>query len=263
MASVSTHFEPHDEPSSRPRHRLSGVRLGKVERWLLINASSPDRHFGLVLDARGQSRSAQEAVLRGARKLARVGLLEVERVATWISVRDPRRLEPKYRDGAFYRWDDPTRSRLVWRLAVWLSQFGFQVSIRYRTELMEGRPIRWDPEEVRHVEKVAAARWVDHRRSRLIALEQRRREEEAQLNQSDPEPTLPVVPPFVVAEEDHRRWRAAVARAAKNNPRARSRRLWEASEAIYRSADATDALTPPTSTTATDQFLKKPVSLLR
>jgi hypothetical protein len=247
----------------RRLHDLAGVRLGKVERWLLVNASSPERLSGLILNAHGESRSAQGALLRGARKLSRLGLLEIERVPTLEPAQDPRRLEPHYRDGAFYRWRDPTRLRLGSRRGVWLSPFGVQIQHRYAIELREGRSIRWDPAEIRHATEVASRYPFTAQYQRRSWLEQRRRELKAELNETKGEPTVPVVPSFLASDEDRRRWRIAVARAATENPRARSRRLWEAAVAIYRSADSTEALIPPIRTTATDPFLKTPVPYLR
>src|SRR5947208_2884645 len=47
---------------SGPEHRLSGLRLGKLGRWLLLHASHPETFFPLVVQF--PERSAQSAALR-------------------------------------------------------------------------------------------------------------------------------------------------------------------------------------------------------
>jgi hypothetical protein len=99
--------------------RLRGVRLGQMERWVLLQAAHPAAHQGLVLDE--PDRSAREQHRRAAKKLARISLLEIERMKIYTRARDLRRENLLYRHRRFWFYADPTRARPVQRNVVWLS----------------------------------------------------------------------------------------------------------------------------------------------
>src|SRR4051812_38046721 len=68
---------------------LKGVRLGRMERWLLLNASDPTTAFGFVLEP--PDSSTGETLRRAVRKLEHLARIEVHQLRTYVRARDPRR----------------------------------------------------------------------------------------------------------------------------------------------------------------------------
>jgi hypothetical protein len=119
---------------ARATHPLEGIRLGKMERHLLLRAPHPETLFGLVLDA--PDRSVREQLRRASMKLERVGLLDRETMQLYVRARDPRRERLLFVDGRFCRRPDPTRAHAVRRNVVWKSPFGFEIVLRYGPQLI-------------------------------------------------------------------------------------------------------------------------------
>lgn len=150
-------------------HRLSGVRLGRQQRWLLVSAPTPQALLGYVLEH--PDRAVRESLRRVAGDLELLGLVSVEKVRARVRARDPRRETPIFHDDRFWTRRDPAQVRLVRRNAVWQTPFGFEIFLRYRRELESGRAIRWDPDVVEVAEKVAARTTVDLETRRVFAAE--------------------------------------------------------------------------------------------
>jgi len=112
--------------------RLTGLRLGKREREVLLKAAPPSAKDGTKLVADVAARAERESTLRAVRRLFGVGLLAVGRAAT------SRTRTVTYGYGGKYdtKWNYYTR-------AVWLSEFGEAIVGRCRAELESGRRIRW------------------------------------------------------------------------------------------------------------------------
>lgn len=102
---------------------LSGVRLGKHERRILLLAPGPGEEL-TVIDPEDAERATEESHRRAIRKLAGIGLLSLIKRMVNTSTRSNSK-----RNG--YR----TNARL--------SPLGQAVVNRVRTELTEGKPIRW------------------------------------------------------------------------------------------------------------------------
>src|SRR5215208_348134 len=79
-----------------PQADLTGVRLGVLERTLLMAAPPLGTLGGLLIEAPEGTRSAQQGYLRAAHKLRHVELLEWVRVQQAIRAHDPRRERPVY-----------------------------------------------------------------------------------------------------------------------------------------------------------------------
>ena len=109
---------------------LTGVRLGRHERRLLLAAAVPDAKDGDLVDALTESRAEQSAVSRAARKLEEVGLARLGQKK--IRAEKP---HPLYRGTV-------QRSTVVRRVA-WLTPLGAAIVDRYRVRLEASKPIRW------------------------------------------------------------------------------------------------------------------------
>jgi hypothetical protein len=148
-------------PEATSEHPLHGVRLGRMERHLLLHAPRPDTPFGCIINA--PDRSVREQLRRGAAKLVSVRLLEQEKVRLYGRARDPRRKGLSFADGCFYTRADSTRAHMVSRNVVWQSPFGWQIVQRYWRQLKRGSSIRWDLLTVQHAYRVAERHSLDRR----------------------------------------------------------------------------------------------------
>lgn len=140
---------------------LAGMRLGALERTLLVNAPPLGTLGGLCIRAPEGTRSAQQAYLRASKKLAVAGLIHRKRVRQPTRASDPRRQHPVYRDGAFWHRRERTRAHRVARVFVWVTPFGAGIRMAYANELMSGRPIRWTRPKTEAARRYAAADWKD------------------------------------------------------------------------------------------------------
>jgi hypothetical protein len=219
-----------------PPDRLSGVRLGRVERSLLIEAPGPWRLCGMLIDAPEQTRSAQETYLRAARKLRSCGLVDLADVRQVRRANDPRRAEPFYRAGCFWLRPDSTRRHVVKRKVLWLTSFGEGIKLEYEHELRSGSPIRWTKHKVaraaRHAER-HPLRWAD----RVAAIDQMTADLScADGTEPDPDGAVEFVPDFVASAEELERWRLAVRSAGAISPQLSSGSLYREACALYASA---------------------------
>ena len=114
-----------------PQADLAGVRLGVLERTLLMAAPPLGTLGGLLIAAPEGTRSAQQGYLRAARKLEHLLLLDCVRVRQAVRAHDPRRERPMYRRGRFWRREDRTRRQIVWRVVVWATPWGEGIRLAY------------------------------------------------------------------------------------------------------------------------------------
>lgn len=226
----------------RVANRLTGVRLGRVERGLFLDAASSESISGLILDPPGASRSVQQGYLEAAKRLAEVGLLErrVLRAPTWA--RDGRRELPFFKDGRFWLHQEKRRRHTSRRVAVWRTPFGDEVLLAFRVEFSTGRTIRWSDARVSGAERASAGRPLaqEHR----VWLEQEERERRIGRDRQLVEGLGPLeyLPDFVGGEEERRRWRLSAQVARSEHPAIGSRRLLEEATALYRSDTPTEML---------------------
>lgn len=213
---------------------LAGVRLGVLERTLLVNAPPLGSLGGLRLGFDGRSRSERDGYLRASRKLARLGLIRRKRIRESTRARDPRRAHPVYRDGAFWHRPDGTRAHIVSRVFVWVTPLGEGIRTVYARELASGSPIRWTAEKCAAAERFAETDWKDP-----IEQENAERQLEAQVNWVEPlQPAaapLEARPPEVVTTQQSTRWAAACRAARSSNPSLGSTALWTIAVDLYHS----------------------------
>lgn len=123
--------------------QLMGTRLGKHERNILMYSPSPQAGAGAILDPELSSHADRETYLRAVRKLARVGLIDVDTRLVRISTAGLRK------DGTPVVRSYAHRTLQQTELAAIVVAF-------FRTDLETGRPIRW----ARHLEAIRSAyRW--------------------------------------------------------------------------------------------------------
>lgn len=226
---------------------LSGVRLGVLERSLLLAASAPTLPTGMLIVAPEGTRSAQEGYLRAASKLERVGLLDRTHVPQARRAHDPRREAPVYWRGRFGIREDPTRRHIVRRVAVWASPFGERIRTVYRRELKAGRPIRWDPRVIAAAFRYAQEHPVVpyHRKRHVDAMAgylTSADDGKAKLVEAHPE--------SVLTQDDLERWHLAILVARRCNPTVGSAALWNAACEVLESDRTTEDLREATGTTA-------------
>lgn len=223
-------------------NRLSGVRLGRLERQLLLDIPSSESIGGRILDPPGAPRSVQQGYLGASRRLAEVGLLDrrIFREPTWAS--DPRRERPFFNDGCFWLHQDARRRHVRRRVAVWRTPFGDEILLAFRLEFFTGRAIRWSDRRVQDAEQAAARRPREQEHRAWIEQEQRylRTGRERQLVES-PGPTE-YLPDFVEGGAERRRWRLSAGVARAHHPSLGSERLLEEATAVYRSDTPTERL---------------------
>lgn len=217
-------------------HPLRGVRLGKMERWLLLNAPSPEALYGHPLDE--ADRVIREQLRRASVKLERVGLVKRARMRVYVRARDPRAERLIFRDNGFWSREDPSRAHCVRRNVVWLTPFGFQIRLRYGAQLTSGAPIRWDPRTVRQARECVAFLDETDRRTQLAYQEEMERDA---VILADPErrQLKPAVPAEIETEADLERWKLAVAVARHRDAVARRpEELWEAALHLWSTVGA-------------------------
>ena len=153
-------------PIAGPRgsHPLAGVRLGRMERDLLLRAPGPQTLFGLELDASDRSVREQTACVIEA---SARGPPAAGEDAVYGRARDPRREGLLLRDGCFYRRTDPSRAHAVRRNVVWLSPFGLRDRPALPGQLRSGAAIRWDARIVERARSQARKHSVDRRAQRI------------------------------------------------------------------------------------------------
>jgi hypothetical protein len=132
----------------RDARNLQGLRLGKHERRILLSAP-PSSKVGYkagegnemlrpkIMYPEGPSRSEEEANRRALKKLGAAGLIELSRAYTWDKDQEP----PKWFEAKQARsryWMGGRRYRTAA-----LTLLGELVVERCRTELENGKPIRW------------------------------------------------------------------------------------------------------------------------
>ena len=110
--------------SERDASGLGGLRLGRTERRVLLDAAATSASHGTEVTRDACTHAEQEAILRAVRKLLRAGLVQVGRLRT-----------VERRQG--HAWGHQTR--LAWR-----SPLGEELVARYCRELESGGRIRWD-----------------------------------------------------------------------------------------------------------------------
>lgn len=220
---------------------MKGVRLGVLERTLLVNAPPLGAQGGLLIDAPEGTASAQKGYLRAARKLAQLGLLRRVRLRESTRARDPRRERPEFAHGRFWRNPDPTRRQLVNRVVVWATPLGAGIKLIYEHELTSGLPIRWTEEKLRLARRYEATHQcnpetaenaIDLVESRLISEDEERPGERFR----------EVFPDDQMTTEQKYRWRCAAHLAHRRNPKLGSSGLWSVATETYRSTESTEAL---------------------
>lgn len=137
------------EIAARQARSLAGVRLGRLERRILLGLS--DELFTNVWPE-GPSRAEDEAMRRALRKLDRVGLADKSRhyilgkgnntPQWWIDEFEAQRRR---------QWAEPRRWHA--RMSARLTPLGALVVSRFAAELQDGKPIRWGP----HLDELARA----------------------------------------------------------------------------------------------------------
>jgi hypothetical protein len=132
-------------------NRLTGVKLGRHERFLLSHAGSSQGITPLLIDPE-EPRSTQQGLLRASLKLESAGLIERQPLYKERRVRDPRRERPHFHAGRFWTYSDPRRRHYVRRIAIWRTSFGEAIHQEFLVELRLGRPIRWTDRRVARAE---------------------------------------------------------------------------------------------------------------
>ncbi len=219
-------------------HSLQGVRLGVMERWVLLHAPEPTALRGLPLEADDRSVREQQ------RRASNTFLLEREKVQTYVQARDPRREQLTFRDGEFWRWERGTRRHAVQRTYVWLSPLGWEISRRYRRLLEAGLPVRWDPIIVREVQQAAARNYP----SGYFRTERRDYIRELQAEMHDAAAVLGIskvrqqvaYPDGIQSAAERARWRAAALVAHDRATTADAEDAWSLALTLYEDPELED-----------------------
>ena len=202
----------------------------------MIEAPSPWRLCGMLIDAPERTRSAQETYLRAARKLRSCGLVDLEEERQVRRANDPRRAQPFYRAGGFWLRPDSTRRHVVKRKALWLKPFGEAITLEYERELSSGSPIRWTRHKVARAARHADChplRWAD----RAAAIDQMTADLGCEdRRELDPDGAVEFVPDFVAFAEELERWQLAVEAAGATSPHLSSKSLYREACALYASS---------------------------
>lgn len=116
---------------------LSGLRLGKHERRVLLSAPPSDAEAAII-EPDGETRAADEANRRAIRKLFNAGLLftSYKEVET-----ETRRIART--DTGLKVWTGENIKRIYRKRSVWLSPLGEAIVRRLADRLKAGKPIRW------------------------------------------------------------------------------------------------------------------------
>ena len=231
---------------------LAGLRLGRVERLLLVAAPRSSHDIGAYVNLPKSDPAIAAVRLRAAHRLEAAGLLELERIPTAGRVPDPRRELPVYEAGRFWRYADPVRIQVHWRVAMWRTPLGDGVRIFFDRELTTpGKRIRWDAARVEKACRYAEAHPVPPaRRGRMLAEARRAlartptldEVEERQLGSPRPGPRrTEYLPEGVEGAAEEERWREAVRAARRAHPNIGSARLVAAATEGYDSGRASAA----------------------
>lgn len=195
--------------TARVEHRMSGVRLGKWDRWLLLNAPSHEALVGLELD--GGDRSVKEGRGRSARRLANRGLLDLAHARVTVDARYRPSEALRFDRRGFWLREESARGQVVRRNVVWLTPFGRQIRLRYAFDLENGLAIRWDPREVAEAVRMAQGRSPFHHERRAYLAERERDTRDAARARRLDRKRIEFLPDMVDSVEARERWRAVVA----------------------------------------------------
>lgn len=246
-------------------HPLHGVRLGKMERYLLDQAPSPEASYGFLID--DPVRSVREGVRRAAKKLERVGLVERLRLGVYARARDARREGLQFADGRFWRYVDPTRAHAVRRNVIWLSPFGFEIILLYGDQLRSGAAIRWDARAVLAAQARARHKSSDRGYQWRSAIEvSQDASRHAVLFDSSRCRRTEVLPAPVTTRPELECWRLAVSVARQRLDTSDAGSVWELASRLY-ATEERDALAAEAAgecrPTRAEQFRRQRVSRLR
>lgn len=212
-------------------HDLSGVRLGRVERALLLQAPPPFVHAGLVIVAPDRRRATQEALLRALGKLERVGLVDAYKLGRTLRAEDPRRARPVLCGRRFLRTPDGCRIHRTKTFVIWASPFGEAICTTFKLELQEGLRIRWDPKKIAAAHRYADAHRVDpYARSTDRSVIEQRMEEQHDVEEAKPREAFPLDP---MDPGQIPRWHRCIAEAKKATRSRNSERVWKASTELF------------------------------
>ena len=139
--------------------RLSGLRLGKHDKHVLLAAPSSDQNR-IVIDPVGGGRSAEEIHRRAIRKLGRIGL---------VSLGD----KPISQETEQKNYFGKNVKRIYHRRTVQLTPLGTAIVEKFGDKIKAGKTIRWSD----HVTELVEA--VNLTQSELVAVFQNRLEEYA------------------------------------------------------------------------------------
>jgi hypothetical protein len=222
-------------------NRLTGVKLGRHERFLLSHAGPSQGITPLLIDPEAP-RSTQQGLLRAAMKLEAAGLIERHQVYKEQRVRDPRRERPHFHADRFWTYTDPTRRHYVRRIAIWRTSFGEAIRQHFLVELQLARPIPWNDRRVARAEV-----WARHHPDAglidtLVEQHDDRFRERHPEEEEAREERREYLPPAVRSREDQRRWLLAVGLAKREKPNLGSERLLRAALELYRSARSSQEL---------------------
>jgi len=246
-------------------HPLHAVRLGKMERYLLDKAPSPEALYGYVIG--DPDRSVREGLRRAAKKLEQVGLVERLPLGVYVRARDARREGLHFADGRFWRYVDPSRAHAVRRNVIWLSPFGAQIMLLYGDQLRSGATIRWDARTVLAAEARTRHKSIDRGYQWRLAIEA---SEDASRHEvlfaSSRHRRSEVLPAAVITRPERECWRLAVSVARQRLDTSDAASLWELALRLYtteeREALAAEAAGERRPTRA-EQFRRQRVSQLR
>jgi hypothetical protein len=222
---------------------LTGVKLGRRERFLLSHAGSAEGITPLVIDPAEAPRSTQQDLLRASLKLKAAGLIERHPVYKERRARDPRRERPHFHAGRFWTYTDPRRRLYVRRIAIWRTDFGEGIHQEFLAELQLDRPIRWDDRRVDRAEARARRHTPDYGLiDTLVEQQDDRFRDRHPGEEADREERREYLPPAVRSREDQQRWFLAVGLARREKPNLGSERLLQAALELYGSARPTEEL---------------------
>lgn len=244
--------------TEQARHPLYGVRLGKMERWLLLEAPSPETLGGFKID--DPDAQIREQLRRATVKLEGVGLVERLRMQVYVRARDPRREGVVYKNHAFWLREDQSRAHRVRRNVVWRTPFGEQILLRYGPQLSGGGSIRWDAQTVWRAFDLARPKHFQHRSIHIAALEDDARDEVVLAGPVRGGLKL-YHPPEVRTEMDLERWKLAAEVAGHRHPKGRSDELLGLANDLYKSGidvlRSEHAAIPRPAKTASQRFRHK------
>jgi hypothetical protein len=245
-------------------HPLHGVRLGRMERYLLSRAPTPEALHGYVID--DADRSIREQLRRAAVTLEGKGLVERLPLGVYVRARDTRREGLRFHKGRFWVHADPTRAHAVRRNVVWKSPFGFEIYLLYRDQLDAGMPIRWDAGRVLRAERRAASKAMDRQFYFRAAIESREEEARDAVFADSTGRMKEVVPVEVRSRHDRARWGLAVVVAQQRAREEDAGGLWDLALRIYGS-ETTSSLRAEAagtrSSTRAEQFRRQRKSALQ